>query len=125
MLYYIGLFLLSHLLVGFIIGIKHVFVSDTYKEIKNFREDKDIISDEDYEMMERTEKLFETPFKYICLITLSGYIALYTELQILGIEIKYFFKRLKRKISIKRRVSKTKSLTKKIEKFNKKYGTKE
>lgn len=125
MMYYIGLFILSHLAIGLIIGLKHVFVSGTYEEIRNFRDDKDIISDKDFEMLERSEKLIDTPFKYICFITLMGYVALYTEIQILGIEIKYFFKRVINKIKVKRRISKTKSLTKKIEKHNAKYGKKE
>lgn len=125
MLYYIGLFILSHLLIGFIIGIKHVFVDGTYEDIKNFRNDKDIISDEDYEILEISEKLISKPTNYIILITVMGYVALYTEIQLLFITIKYGLRRLKVRISNKRKIRRTKSLNKKIEKFNSDYGKKE
>lgn len=125
MMYYIGLFILSHLLIGFIIGIKHVFVDGTYEDIKNFKNDKDIISDKDYEMLERSEKLISKPSNYIILITVMGYVALYTEIQLLYIKIKYGIRRLKVRMSNKRKIRRTKSLTKKIEKFNSDYGKKE
>lgn len=120
MLYNIGLFLLGHLIIGFIIGIKHVLVDGTYEDIKSH--DMGELSGYDPKLQQIMENIINNKILYIVMITLYGYFALFTELQILYLHIKYFIRGRIRKYKHKRMIRRTNKLTKQINKYNKDYA---
>lgn len=94
-MHYFGMFILIWLLVGFIIGLKHLLVDGTYEEMKEeFK--KDINKNKlDKNTKEMHDIVFKNKINYLVFQTMLGLVALYVELQVLWIDIKYFFKRMK------------------------------
>jgi len=100
-MYYIGMFLLVWLSVGFVIGIKHIFVDGTYEEMK---EEMENVKKDRQDIKDIIEIVFKSKINYLIYVTLTGLFALYVELGVLWIDVKYSFKRLK--IRLKRQFKK-------------------
>ena len=95
---YVGMFILAWLLVGFLVGVKLMFVDQLHKN-ESFREK--LTKGIEPENEKLIQAVLTRKLVFLAIVTLLGFVSLRDELRIIPIKIKLYQKRRKYKKLLK------------------------